>query len=382
MTTAEGLTLIRELYQNRDKRARQLREQGRKVVGYFCCYPSLEIMTAAGVVPYRIVGNIQEPITRADTHLEVIVCGYARSSLDIALKGVYDFFDGVVIPGTCETIDKLYRIWQDVLEPQYYCHYLCIPHVVQPSSLEFFKAELVAFKKSMEKLTSIEISDQRLREAIELCNKVRVLVRELYELRKQDPPLISGTEVMETILAGMSIPMEEFRDMLKAVIEEVKRRRNGPEKKPARLLIYGTELDDAALVEMVEGSNANVVMDDMCLGTRYYWHDVGVTGDPLEDIAVRYLDKTACPCTFRDERGQQRFQYLLDYARDFKVNGVILAVSNFCDCHEYDVPDVRDALKEAGLPFLYIQYDYSLTSIAGLRTRVEAFTESIAEMMR
>ncbi len=382
MTTAEGLTLMRELYESRDRRARQLREQGKKVVGYFCCYPSLEIMTAAGVVPYRMVGNVKEPITRADTHLEAIVCGYLRSSLDIALKGAYDFLDGVVIPGTCETIDKLYRIWQDALEPRYHCYYLCIPQVVQPSSLEFFKAELVAFRKSMEKLASTKISDQRLREAIELCNEVRALVRELYEFRKQDPPLISGTEVMETTLVGMSIPVEEFRDLLKAVIDEVKRRRNGPEKKPARLLIYGTELDDVAFVEMVEESNANVVMDDMCLGTRYYWHDVEVTTDPLEGIAVRYLDKIVCPRTFRDERGGQRFQYLLDYARDFNVNGVILAVSNFCDCHEYDVPDVRDALKEAGLPFLYIQHDYSLTSMAGLRTRVEAFTESIAEMMR
>jgi bzd-type benzoyl-CoA reductase N subunit len=380
MTEVEGLTLVRELCRSRDKRARQLRVQGRKVVGYFCCYPSLEIMTAAGIVPYRMMGNIKEPVTQADTHLEAIVCGYVRSSLDVALKGAYDFLDGLVIPSTCETIDKLYRIWQDALEPQYSCYYLCIPQVVQPSSLEFFNAELAAFKRNMETLASTEISNQSLREAIDLCNEVRAEVRELYELRKQDPPLISGTEVTQTILAGMGIPVKEFRDLLKAVIEEVKGRREGPEKKPARLLIYGTELDDAAFVEMVEESNANVVMDDMCLGTRYYWHDVEVTKDPLEGIAVRYLDKTVCPRTFREEGSRQRFQYLLDFARDFNVNGVILAVSDFCDCHEYDVPDVRDTLTEAGLPFLYIQHDYSLTSIAGLRTRVEAFTESIADV--
>jgi len=122
MTEVEGLTLVRELCRSRDKRARQLRGQGRKVLGYFCCYPSLEIMTAAGIVPYRMMGNIKEPVTQADTHLETIVCGYVRSSLDVALKGAYDFLDGLVIPSTCETIDKLYRIWQDALEPQYSRH--------------------------------------------------------------------------------------------------------------------------------------------------------------------------------------------------------------------------------------------------------------------
>src|SRR3990172_9020375 len=92
-----GLSRAEEIYQDRSRRARELRAQGKKVFGYLCIYPVLEMLTALDVVPYRILGDMDEPITRADACLPAMVCPFLRSVMDLGLKDKYNFLDGVVM---------------------------------------------------------------------------------------------------------------------------------------------------------------------------------------------------------------------------------------------------------------------------------------------
>jgi hypothetical protein len=66
----------------------------------------LEIIAAAGFVPFRIKGNVNEPITKADTQMETIVCPLVRSCFDVSLKGSYHFLYGL----TLSTLDKNCRV--------------------------------------------------------------------------------------------------------------------------------------------------------------------------------------------------------------------------------------------------------------------------------
>ena len=208
-------------------------------------------------------------------------------------------------------------------------------------------------------------------------------MRQLSLLRKEDPPLISGAEMTQVMVAVLSVPVEESNEMLRGVIEEVKTRKDGPQKKTARLMVYGCEIDDIAFIDLVEASGANVVIDDLCVGTRDYWKDVTVEGDPLRSLAERYLGQLMCPRTFRRSPGTRqqdldnRFGYLRQFATEFNVSGAILYILRFCDTFEYDAPEVRDYLEEAGTAVLHLEDDYSLSSIQGFRTRVEAFLEMI-----
>lgn len=371
---------MKELYQNRSGRAKELREQGEKVIGYFCAYAPLEMMTAAGFLPYRITGDVKEPITQADAYLETIMCPFIRSCFDIAMKGRYDFLDGLVVPHTCDTVQRIYDIWKYYRKPSY-AHFVNVPHMVYPHSYKFFRAEMGTFKKSIEKFSGSEISEQHLRQAIELHNENRALLRQLCRLRKQEPPLLSGSEMTEIILTGMSIPVEEDNELLSSVIEEVTHRQERLERKAGRVLLYGAEVDDTTFIELIEDSGANVVMDDTCIGTRHYWHDVEITPDPLNGLTTRYLEKIRCPRTYRETLGshqadlENRFSYLKDYAAEFNVNGVVCYIIRFCDTHEFDVPDVRDYLQEAGLPVLHIEEDYNMAAPGRLQTRMQAFME-------
>ncbi len=384
---SKGLTRVREIYQDRSCRARELNTAGKKIIGYLCIYPVLEMLTALDIVPYRILGEMREPITKADTCLPNMACPFLRSCLDLALKGKYDFLYGAVMAHGCDVGEKMAYIWKTYISPPYF-HFIDTPHTIDRATQKQHIELLNDFKKTLEKFTGKELTTENLKKAIAVHNQQRALVRELYDLRKPDPPLISGTEMMQVMKALTGLPVEEGSELLRQVISEVKERKDGPPQKPARLLVWGSILDDIAVIEMIEELDANVVMDDTCLGSRAYFPDVEVTDNPIHSLAYRYLVDIKCPRTLRgNDTGatrkdymaslESRFGYLKDYAKEWHVNGVILQSVRYCDTHGYEVPSIKDYFDSIGLPSIYLEHDYSVPSLAQLRTRVQAFLEII-----
>jgi len=378
----QGLARVRAIYQDRSQRARQLKAQGEKVLGYLCAYPVLEMMTALDLIPYRILGDIKEPITSANACLPTVVCPFLRSALDLGLKKKYDFLDGVVMAHTCDVAEKMAHIWHIYLEPSFF-YFIDTPHTVNEAALNQHKELIKDFQKTLESFAGKELTCERLKGAIKSHNRQRALVRELYGLRKADPPLISGTETLQVIVSLMSLPIEEGNKLLQQVISQVKGRHDGPQKKPARLLVWGSIIDNTILIEMIEQLEANLVMDDTCIGSRFYWPDVAVTPDPLDGLAYRYLAALKCPRTFRgtgkdyQKDLESRFGYLKDYIKEWRVNGVVLQSMRYCDIHGYEVPQVKDYLNSIGLPSIYLEQDYSRVAPAQLNTRLQAFLEMI-----
>jgi len=382
-----GLARAKEIYQDRGARASELKAQGKKIIGYICIYPPLEMMTALDLVPYRIYGDMREPITKADTVFLIVTCAFIRSYLDLALKGKYDFLDGLVGAHVCDCGEKVPHVWRSQINTPYF-HFIDVPHTMHEAAEAFFKGKVEYFKTTLESFAGKELSPEKLRKAIEAHNQQRALVRELHDLRKPDPPFISGTETLRVIKALTGIPVEEGNELLREVITEVKERKNGPQKKPARLLVWGSVIDDTALIDMIEDAGANVVIDDTCVGRRAYDTDVKLTDEPMDGLAHHYLAHIKCPRTFREAVYgetkkdhmadlESRFSYLKDYARAWSANGVILQVIKYCDTHGYEVPGLKDYFDSLGLPNTYLEHDYTEGALAPLRTRVQAFLEVI-----
>lgn len=381
-STNKGLARAQEIYNNRSKRARDLKADGKKVMGYFCCYPPLEIMAGLGFLPVRILGDMNEPRTVADGYLPPVMCIFYRSCFDVGMKDQYDFIDGFVGAHACDGAERTSHVWRSYIKSP--CgFYLDVPHTGRKESLQYFKEQLEYMKKTLEEFAGQKLDDNRLREAISLYNKQRGLVRNLYELTKSDPPLITGSEILKVIIAIMLIPVEEGNNLLQEVIEEIKSRGDGPEKKTGRLLIWGSLIDNTALTELIENSGFNIVIDDTAIGTRPFWHDVEETSDPMEGIARHYLQAIRCPRTFiqtgkthKDDL-EKRFGYLSEFARDWKVNAALGNIVRNCDPHGYEVPDVKEYIEDLGIPMLIVEQDYSTTALEPLRTRFQAFAERI-----
>ena len=382
---SNGLASAEKYYDEYGARARDLKGSGLRVIGYLSALTPVEILTAAGVVPLRLKGNVSEAITKADAHMETIVCPFVRNVFDAALKGRFAFLDGMVLPHQCDSMERTADIWSYNLNLPYW-HFLNLPHVTDAPSMEFTREILRIFVATLERFTGQKITDDALRRAVKAHNANRRAGRELYALRKADVPLISGREMMKVIVAAMSLPVEESTALIESVTNEVKQRK--PEEavgKQVRIMLVGDQIDDAAIAEAIEGTGARLVMDDLSMGSKMYWGDVDPTEDPVQGIAERYLRKLKLPTTFVDSGESYRasldarFGHLIRHIKEFKVDGVILFVYKYCDPYGFEVPAVKSYIESAGTPVLYLEDEYSLSSLGRVKTRIEAFLEMIAQ---
>ncbi len=383
----KGLAGVIEVCDDRSRRARELRSEGKKVVGYLCIYPVLEMLTALDIVPYRVLGEMREPVTEADGYMPTVNCPFLQSCLDLGVKGKYDFLDGIVTSHICDVGSTLSTIWNYAVKTPFF-HHIDTPHTVHETAVEQEKGLLEDYRRALEEFAGQKMTDEKLKAAIGLHNEQRALVRDLYELKKQSPPLLSGAETVQVVKAAQSLPVDEANRLLREVIAEVAARKDGPAARPARLLVWGSIIDDTPMLDMIESLDANVVMDDTCVGIRAFADDVPLTDDPLDGLAHHYLVDIRCPRTFRandfnDVKKdyakdlEARFGYMKEYIRDWQADGVILQSVRYCDTHGYDVPALSDYLDSIGVPSIYIEHDYTEGALAPLKTRVQGFLEII-----
>jgi benzoyl-CoA reductase subunit C len=366
------LSKFEEVVSQRHDIARGYKERGGRLVGYFCDYTPEEVIHAAGMIPIRITGT-KDQIVKADRYLQVNVCSFARSCLELALGGTYDYLDGLVVTHTCDVITKMYELWQYRLEKPDFLHYVWFPHnIYDDGALSVVEEEIRRLKRSLEDFVGSEISDEALDHSIEVYNTNRRLLKEIYEWRRTDPPKLSGTEAFAITLSGLLMPKEEHNLLLEELLRNIGGAEDG-HKRNTRLMVAASMLDDLDLIKLIEERGGNVVCDDLCTGSRYFWDLVQVSDSPpITRLAERYLRKVPCPRSCRSER--PRFAHIKAMIEDYRAHGVILYILRCCDAHLYQYPKLQ---KELDVPLLYIQGEQSLSGLAQIRNRVDAFLEML-----
>lgn len=383
MALVNEMALAAEITRNRAAKAQELKSKGSKIIGYFCALTPVELLTAAGVVPVRVGGSMDEPLVEVHGYLESIACSFTRSCLELALKGRYSYLDGIVFPHACDNIVKLYDIWSYNI-PHEFSHFLNVPHTLSAPSMEFLRAELGMFKKALERYTGKAISDDSIRDAVRLHNRQRALVRRLYDLRRKNPAAVRASDATRMLLACMTLPVREANALLEPAITALEHGANGETAKGPRLMLCGTGNEDTLFVEMIEECGGHIVVDDLCFGSRAYFFEVEETPDPLEGLARSYLNEIKCPRTFRESPGthlgdlENRFGHIDRLAREFGARGIVYFTLRYCDTHAFDLPDLREYLQIKGIPTLVIEEEYPVIGMARLKTRIEAFLEMIS----
>lgn len=364
-----------EWERNRHDYAREWKERtGGKVLGYFCTYLPEEIPYAAGVLPVRILGS-HEPHDVTEPHIFGMFCPFCRDCLAQGLKGRYDYLDGISIAQSCLHIRQAFSSWQKHV-PVEYSYYLPFPHGVQSDrAYPYLAGELAAFQRSIEEWTGKKITDADLRRSIDIHNTSRRRLKQVYELRKAASPPLTGEEAMEMVIANQMVDKAEHNLALGELLEKLPQRKLEREGE-IRLMVVGSEDDDIPFIQMVEALGAVVVVDDHCTGTRYFWNEVETNGDLHASLAARYVDRPACPS--KDWPVRTRIPHVLALAREYDVKGVILIQQKFCDPHELDIPALRGALEEAGIPSLFLEFDVTVP-LGQFRIRVEAFLEMLSQ---
>jgi len=353
------------------------KDGGGKVVGYFCSSVPEEIISAAGLLPVRIRATGSTGTDLADAYFRPTTCSFARHCFDTALRGGYGFADGVVWANTCDVIRRLYDNWKDEIDTPF-LQIVSLPKKNGEKQVEWYRQELENLTEALGGHFGVEIPDERLWESIILHNETRRLQRELYHLRKAKHPPITGAESLAVMIAGTAMPKEQYNPALGELLDELGQGQ-GDEHGGARLMLEGSMLDDPAYVKVIEDQGGLVVTDALCFGSRIMWNDVDETiADPLEALARYHLGgKPSCARMIGEH--PQRITYIKDMIRDFRVDAVISERLMFCDISGYEQFLLGSDFKAGGVPYLQLDREYMLGGVGQMRTRVQAFLESIEE---
>jgi benzoyl-CoA reductase/2-hydroxyglutaryl-CoA dehydratase subunit BcrC/BadD/HgdB len=382
----QGILKAKEINKDRFLQAMELSEKGHKIIGYLCSYVPLEIIEAFDFVPFRIYGDMEEPITDVEDMLPESFCPFVRSILDLVKKGRYNFLDGIVTVHSCDPQEKMAHIWKSLI-PYNFFYYLDMPNTKHEWAMPFFRENIKNFIKALEKYTGKELDTVKLGETIQLYNLQRDMIKKLYEQNKNNPPVISCVEIIEIIKAIQSLPVKEGNQLLEQILEEISNIQENRLKSGPRILIISASIDDTSIVGLVENAGANIVIDDNCVGSRTYHYKVNISDDPSNELARRYL-MLNCPKTFTEAEVEEnkkdhvadlesRFSYLKTLIDGWSIDGVIISLVRFCDPFGYDLRDLRDYLDLIEMPNIYIEHNYTKGGLAPLTTRIEAFLEML-----
>ena len=77
-------------------------KSNKKVVGFYCTYIPEELLHAASLLPFRIRATGTKDTDLGDIYMVRFTCSFVRATLDLALRGGYDFLDGFLVCNSCD----------------------------------------------------------------------------------------------------------------------------------------------------------------------------------------------------------------------------------------------------------------------------------------
>jgi bzd-type benzoyl-CoA reductase N subunit len=351
------------------------KNQGKKVFGYFCSYIPEEILYAAEILPIRIraLGCTETPM--GDAYMSNTTCSFTRCCLDMAHNNQFDYLDGII---SCNSCDQIRRLYDNIKfkAPFPFQYFLSLPSNINEITIEWFEHELMKFKEKLEGKFDINITNKKLKDAIIEYNKSRRFLKKLYESRNRYSPAFNGTEIMNIVLAGNSIPRDIYNNLLNQLLEKIDIEEGISEYK-ARLMLIGSDLDDPEYIKIIEDLGGLVVSDFLCFGSRYFWDLVNEEENPIKALAQRYISKISCPRMAGEHKS--RIEFVKNLIKTSYVDGVILQRMKFCPFWWGENFIFHRELRKLGVPCLHLEREYILSGVGPMKTRIQAFLEALEE---
>jgi len=343
-------------------------------IGYFCSLVPMEIITAAGLKPVRVNGRTEQT-AEADAYLYPNLCPYIKSLFSDARDGGLPGCDGVVFTRSCDGMRRLYDAWKAYI-PSDFTYMLEAPKNCDDLAIEYFSSQLRIFARKLGENTGAEITERDLAESVKAANRLRHMMQGFYARQKESPLPVRGSQVFKLGIEILSGNDTDSADKLKSEYEKASKCAGtaGGRKQP-RLLVSGNVMDRPGLFEVIEAAGAEVPFADLCTASRFFERTVDEdTPDIYRALAVAYLGEPRCS---RAATPDEIYARLSKKVKEYAIDGVLLTSLKYCDQVLNDVPYLVRRLSGAGTPALFVENDYLFSDIGRLRTRVEAFIETL-----
>ena len=344
----------------------------RKAIGFFCLYVPDELLHAAGFLPLRLMGT---PIkmSHVQAHLPSNCCHLVKSSLESLLQGDLDFLQGVIFTQTCDSMQGLSDIWAHQRRLPIHFNLMVPTNLDSEHSRHYLKTEVERFKEFLESYSG-KITPERLKASIQLFNRIREKLGEIYSRRRRGLTSWSSGFFAQIIRAGYLVDrawyLELLGELLNALPEQAE---EGKDLVPVYL--SGNMAHSESYFSLIEEAGAMVVQDNLCSGARTLRLMVPEDVDPIEALTQRYFTSFFCPTKHKGYRAHQ--EALLQEVQESGARGVIFLLYKYCEAHYFDYPDLKAALESKGIPCLLLDVEDPSQSLGQLKIRLQAFVEML-----
>lgn len=353
------------------------RASGKKAVGVICCHVPVEIMHALEIMPVRLraTGCTESP--DGDAWMSTFSCSYARGMLQNWISGKYEL-DGIITSDGCmmasRCFDNAKHIDEEKQTGKLFFQF-GVSRKQGALELKYLINELKDLIDVLEKLSGNKLTDEKLKASIAKYNEARALMQQIFALRKEKEPVISGTEMLCLTMKYCDLPIDEYIELLKEFLADVKNRKPITGKR-ARLMLIGSALDDPEYVKVIEDKGGLFVADALCYGSRCFNSLLEVDEkDVLGSVAKYYLTRIVCPRIMDNRVALQ--QWIADTAKEYAVDGVVYEKMQYCECWGGESMFLEPKLADEGIPMLTLEREEHMSNAGQLAIRAEAFVEMI-----
>ena len=362
---------------------------GRHALAYNCSYIPEVLLDVEGCFSVRLRAPRCTNPDLATYYMTNRSCPYSKSILERAFEGGYNFIDALLGQECCTTMNRMEQYFDYcklIPKEKFFTSFIDMPLKKTAWHAGYFRRQIEQkIIEPLGRVYGVDFSEEKLRAAIEQHNEVCRIITEIGDMRKLPNPPVTGYEFHVIQLVSLTCPKDLILPYLRETLEEIKSREPEP-KFPfrARVMVAGSEIDDPDFTKLLEGCGAYVVADRYCFGSIPGREEIIVRPgeDVLQAIADHYIQTNQCPRAMGPENVVARKQFLYKIAQEYGAEGVIVENMKFCEYWGYERAQaaqwMRDGFSLPGtLPVCQIEKDYTNAATGQLRTRFQAFVESL-----
>ena len=359
--------------------------EGMHPLGYNCYYIPETLLNLPGCFSSRLRAPRCVSTDIASYYMTTRNCPYVRSILERAIEGGYNYLEALFGAESCAAMERMeehFVLINPVKNEKFFSTIIDPPMKGDDNNLAYYKAQLQL--KVVDKLRDelgIDVSEEAMQKAIEDHNEISRVITEIGDYRKLANPPITGYEFHVIQLVSQVCPHYLILPYLQETLEELKTREPEP-KFPfrARVALVGSEVDDPEFTKLIESCGAMVVADRYCFGSFPSREQIEILpGETAFDAICRhYLHWNQCARFMDGMKIDQRTSEVKRLVDEFKADGVIYENMKFCEFWSYEkVLASHIFVNELHIPTCTIEKEYALGAVGQLRTRFQAFIESL-----
>lgn len=364
---------------------RQAKQEGRKCIATVCENIPEPLLNLPGTFSVRLRAPRTGSMDLGTYYLTSFLCEYTRALLERAMEGGYNFTDCLIVPDGCSMLNRCaenMELLKTMKAEHFFYEYMEIPMKADDNGLNLYTLQCRNhILKPLQEKFGIDVSDEAIRRAVEEHNCVCDLIRQIGDYRKEENPRITGYEFHIITMVSYVAPKDRIIGMLEETLEELKTRKPD-EKNPfrARVVLVGSEMDDVDVVRLIEECGAYVCADRYCYGSFPGRDRIELKQDEdaLTQICRQYMYRGQCARYMNQDKIQERRRYVDQLAKEYGADGIIYQQVKFCDPWAYERTVGTHVLREDyHYPVLSVDRPYATGNSGQLRTRVQAFMESV-----